>query len=189
MLNWHWPDDVRAVEKDLARMLAASAADDGILGYAEAPSDAQLEGFVSGVERLVAEGAGHLLIGEDAEGVAAMCLMKTNSMPNCRHLAEVMKAYLDPRVRGTSAVFQLVAQVCERAAGAGVETLVIDVREGSKAHRVWSRFGFTSYGVLDDYARVDGVSYRGHYMRHGVRELAASVADRTRERAGTPPKG
>ncbi|CAL9411574.1 N-acetyltransferase family protein [Streptomyces sp. enrichment culture] len=189
MLTWHWPDDVRAVEKDLARMLAASAADDGILGYAETPSDAQLEGFVTGVEQLVSGGGGHLLIGEDADGVAAMCVMKTNSMPNCRHLAEVMKAYLDPRVRGTSAVYQLVEQVCAKAADAGVETLTIDVREGSKAHRVWSRFGFTSYGVLDDYARVDGVSYRGHYMRHGVRELAAAVAERTRARAGAPPAG
>ncbi|MEU3447963.1 GNAT family N-acetyltransferase [Streptomyces thermolilacinus] len=189
MLTWYWPDDVRAVEKDLARMLAASAEDDGILGYAQAPSDAQLDGFVTGVEQLVAGGGGHLLIGGDAEGVAAMCVMKTSSMPNCRHLAEVTKAYLDPRVRGTSAVYQLVERVCAKAAGLGVETLTIDVREDSKAHRVWSRFGFTSYGILDDYARVDGVSYRGHYMRHGVRELAAAVAERTRERSGAPPAG
>ncbi|MFJ8695795.1 GNAT family N-acetyltransferase [Streptomyces roseolilacinus] len=189
MLTWHWPDDVRAYEKELAGMLAASAADDGILGYAESPSPAQREGFVSGVEQLVSGGGGHLLIGEDEEGVAAMCVMKTNSMPNCRHLAEVMKAYLDPRVRGTSAVYQLVERVCAKAEEIGVETFVIDVREDSKAHRVWSRFGFTSYGVLDDYARVDGRSYRGHYMRHQVRELAAAVAEHARKRAGAPSAG
>src|SRR5688500_12271663 len=138
MLRWSWPSDVRSHTEDLAHMLAASVADDGILGYASPPSRDQVDGFVTGLEWLVSRGDGHVLVGQDDAGVVAMCVMKANGMPNCRHIAEVAKAYLSPRMRGSSAVYQLVDQVCAKASTLGVELLTIDVREGSKAHRVWS---------------------------------------------------
>lgn len=54
----------------------------------------------------------------------------------------------------------------------GIELLTLDVREGTRAHRLWQRFGFQTYGVLDDYARVNGVKHRGHYMAQSVQSLA-----------------
>ncbi|MDT9698129.1 hypothetical protein [Streptomyces sp. P17] len=172
MLTWSWPTDLGPYATHLADMLAASIRDDGILGYTEEPTAAQRTAFADGLVRLVAEGGGHVLVGEDADGPAAMCVLRTTSMPNGRHIADVSKAYLDPRVRGTTAVHRLVAEVCDRAGDIGVELFTIDVREGSPAHRVWSRFGFTTYGVLEDYVRVREVSHRGHYMSCPVRSLA-----------------
>ncbi|WP_143179699.1 N-acetyltransferase [Streptomyces yunnanensis] len=189
-LRWHWAADLHDHSKDVAGMLAASVADEGILGYAAQPTEDQLIGFVDGLKELQAKGTGHVLIGEDAEGTVAMCVLKTRSMPNSRHIAEVEKAYLSPRVRGTTAVFQLARQVCLKAAELGTELLLIDVREGSKAHKVWARLGFTTYGVLDDYVRVDGQQHRGHYMRHEVADLTATVTGRLaelNERADSTP--
>ncbi|MGD3107849.1 hypothetical protein [Streptomyces sp. YGL11-2] len=189
-LHWHWAADLHDHSKDVAGMLAASVADEGILGYAAQPTEDQLTGFVDGLKELQAKGTGHVLVGEDAEGTVAMCVIKTRSMPNSRHIAEVEKAYLSPRVRGTTAVYQLARHVCLKAAELGTELLLIDVREGSKAHRVWTRLGFTTYGVLDDYVRVDGQRHRGHYMRHQVADLAATVSGRLAElgeRAGPTP--
>lgn len=57
----------------------------------------------------------------------------------------------------------------------GIELLTLDVREGSRAHRLWSTLGFASFGVLNDYARVNGVSHRGHYMVQRVDDLAARL--------------
>jgi L-amino acid N-acyltransferase YncA len=185
MIRWSWPADLAIWEEDLGEMLAASVADDGILGYAAEVTPGQRKGFVDFLAREVAHGSGHVLLGEDAEGAAAMCVMKTNSMPNCQHIAEVSKAYLRPRVRGTAAVYYLAEAVCAQAANLGVDLLTIDVREDSKAHRVWSKIGFTTYGILDDYARVDGRSHRGHYMRHCTSDLAATVAALLRDRGGT----
>jgi L-amino acid N-acyltransferase YncA len=182
MLRWSWPTNLASWEDDLGDMLAGSVADDGILGYATEVTPGERKGFADSLAWQVAQGSGHVLLGQDADGIAAMCVMKTNSMPNCRHIAEVSKAYLRPRVRGTSAVYQLAEAVCARAAQLGVELLAIDVREDSKAHRVWTKLGFTTYGILDDYARVDGRSYRGHYMRHRTSDLAAIVATALRDR-------
>lgn len=114
--------------------------------------------------------------------MVAMCVLSTNAMPNCRHIAEVSKAYLVPRVRGTLAVFEMANAVCEQADQLGTDILTIDVRENSKAHRVWQQMGFTTYGVLSDYSRIKGRRFRGHYMWNSVAGLHAFVLLRLRAR-------
>lgn len=173
--HWFWPTDLADYRTALGSMLRASAADDGILGYGAEVTAADSDAFAADLERGVQEGSTHVLLGADATGTFAMCVVRPSAMVNCRHLAEVSKAYLDPRVRGTGAVVDLVAAVAARLAEIGVERLQIDVREDSHAHRVWSGFGFESFGVLEDYSRYGGVSHRGHYMTVTVADLARSV--------------
>jgi hypothetical protein len=159
-------------------MLAASVADDGILGYGSPLTEKQGLAFCDGLEREVDCGRALVLIGEDARGVVAMCIVCTTLMPNCRHIAEVSKSYLAPRVRHTGAVTELVWALCQRMCGDGIEQLRIDVREDSPAHRVWEKFGFRTYGILDDYSRVNGKSYCGHFMTQSVAELTTIVEER-----------
>jgi L-amino acid N-acyltransferase YncA len=175
---WHWPANLAAYRHDLAAMLSGSVADDGILGYGEPLTEQQCNAFCDDLERRVGSGDGFVLIGEDGVGTFAMCVVTTNTMPNCRHLCEVSKAYLDPRVRGAGAVDELVAAVGRKLRDEGVERLSIDVRENSPAHRVWLSFGFRTFGVLDDYSRVGGVTHRGHFMTQTVGELNRIADDR-----------
>jgi L-amino acid N-acyltransferase YncA len=174
--EWQWPTNLAGYEDDLRSLLAGSVSDEGILGYAEPPTPAQANGFAAGLSSAVASGSGHVLLGSDSSGIVAMCVMSVSSMPNCRHIAEVSKAYLRPSVRGTRALLELTAQVCEKAQETGVEMLVIDVRQGSKAHRVWEHLEFRTFGVLPDYSRVNGEKFPGCYMYHEVADLAAIVA-------------
>jgi L-amino acid N-acyltransferase YncA len=176
--EWQWPTELAGYEDDLRSLLAGSISDDGILGYAEPPTPAQASGFAAGLSRAVASGSGHVLLGSDSSRIVAMCVLSVSSMPNCRHIAEVSKAYLRPSVRGTLALLELAAQVCDKAQDSGVEMLVIDVRQGSKAHRVWEHLEFRTFGVLPDYSRVNGEKFSGCYMYHEVAELAAVVAAR-----------
>jgi L-amino acid N-acyltransferase YncA len=173
--SWRWPADLTAYRDDLARMLAASVADDGILGYAAPLTVAQGTAFCADLQAGVDKGEKLVVIGADELGTFGMCVLTTTAMPNCRHLAEASKAYLDPRVRRTGAVAELVLAVCARMREEGVQRLRIDVREGSPAHLVWQRFGFTTFGILDDYSRINGVSYRGHFMAHSVDELSRTA--------------
>jgi L-amino acid N-acyltransferase YncA len=166
-------------------MLAASVADDGILGYATPLSDEDGTAFCDDLQRRLSSGEALVLLGEDERGTVAMCVAAVSSMPNCRHIAEISKAFLDPRVRRGRAVTELVAAVCTRMAAEGVELLRIDVREGSPAHRVWTRFGFTTFGVLEDYSRVGDARFRGHFMQHSVAALSEFAADRLRSGAST----
>lgn len=181
--SWQWPDDLDLYREELAALLIASAADDGVLGYAGTDPE-PAHAFAAGLAEAVEDGDAHVLVGTDGDGVAAMCVLEVNQQPNCRHLAEVRKAYLRPRLRGTSAVLELAAQVCAKAREQGAEKLTIDVREGTKAHRVWEHLGFTTFGVLEDYARVDGRSHRGCYMVHSVAALEEYLAARLADRAG-----
>jgi hypothetical protein len=174
--RWEWPTDLLPYAADLAGLLAASVEDDGILGYATRPSQAETRAFVDGLVAMAKDGTGCTLIGSDEAGIVAMCVVATNSMPNCRHIAEVSKAYLLPRVRRSLALLELVQAVCVKTRELEIEMLTIDVREGSHAHRVWDHLGFTTYGVLSDYSRIGGQKFRGHYMSHTVSELESVAA-------------
>ena len=176
--TWKWPATLSAYRGDLTEMLAASVADDGILGYTSPLTKKQEVAFCDSLEREVDCGRALVLIGEDARGVLAMCIVSRTLMPNCRHVAEVSKAYLAPRVRHTGAVTELVLALCQRMRGDGIEQLRIDVREDSPGHRVWEKFGFKTYGILDDYSRINGQRYRGHFMTHSVVELSTIAEER-----------
>lgn len=177
-LRWEWIEDVEAHRDELGAMLAASVTDDAILGYLEPPSAEQVGSFVGAVQRTVTEGEGHLLLGSADRGALAMAVMAVSPMPNCRHIAEVSKAYLAPSVRGSRAVVELADEVAARATALGVEMLVIDVREGSKAHAVWTRMGFVTFGTLPDYSRTGDQRHNGCYMFHSVHKLAGYTAER-----------
>jgi GNAT superfamily N-acetyltransferase len=179
---WHWPADLTAYRRDLVRMLAGSVADDGILGYDAPLTAGQADAFCDDLDRRVAHREAFVLIGADDVGTFAMCVVAVNAMPNCRHLCEVGKAYVDPRVRRSGAAAELLAALCRKLHGEGVERLQIDVRENSPAHHVWRGFGFQTFGVLDDYSRIGGVTHRGHFMTHTVEELGRIAGDRIARR-------
>lgn len=83
---------------------------------------------------------------------------------------------MHPAWRGHRLVEVAFEALVARADALGIEQFVLDVREGSRAHALWQRFGFVSYGVLEDYARVDGRRHRGHYMVQSVAALRERTA-------------
>jgi hypothetical protein len=173
--HWSWQTIVAAHRDAIVALLAASVEDNGLLGYPDEVTPAQADGFVRGLQDMVDSGAGHLLLCEDEDGVCGMAVMRTNGMPNCRHIADLSKGFLHRRVRGGAAILEKFAQICAKARACSVEVLTLDVREGSAAHRVWTRLGWRTYGVLPDYARYRGQSYSGHYMWTTVAELERAL--------------
>lgn len=166
---------VTGFDQDVARAIVAlidsTVTDGGTLGYTAPLTGAQANAFIDGLKQRIAGGDTHLLLGRSqAEGVF-MVLLTQSSMPNCRHRAELSKGVVHPSRRGTGCVRVAFHELLRHADRLGVEQLVLDVREGSRAHQLWRHYGFETFGVLEDYARVGGERHRGHFMAQTVERL------------------
>jgi ribosomal protein S18 acetylase RimI-like enzyme len=173
----HWvtqfDDDAR---DSIVSLIDLAVRDGGTLGYSSPLDAEEAESFVANLERRVDAGEAHVLLGR-AGGVAVMmAVLSLNSMHNCRHRAEISKGVVHPMFRGRRLVELALRKLVERAELFGVEQLVLDVREHSRAHALWMRFGFVTYGVLEDYARVDGQRSRGHFMAQSIASLRSRLS-------------
>jgi ribosomal protein S18 acetylase RimI-like enzyme len=176
-INPQWVTDLDGETADaIVALMDCAAADGGTLGYAEPISAEESAGFVSGLRRRISAGESHVLIGRVDRQLVFLAILTLNGMPNCRHRAELSKGVVHPDYRGRQCVQMAFRELVQRAEALGVEQLVLDVREDTRAHALWQRFGFQSFGVLPDYARVKGASYQGHFMAQSVASLRARLA-------------
>ncbi|MDT0391559.1 GNAT family N-acetyltransferase [Streptomyces sp. DSM 41921] len=77
--------------------------------------------------------------------------------PNSRHRAELVKLMVHPDARGRGLGHRLLATAEDAAAAAGITLLHLDTETGSPAERLYRSAGWTSAGVIPDYAaRPDG---------------------------------
>lgn len=171
---------VSTFDADTARAIAllvdCAAADGGTLGYSQPMSPNEAESFIAGLERRVCAGEAHVLLGRVGGQPAFLGVLTSNGMTNCRHRAELSKGVIHPQFRGRRFVQLAFQAMVRRAVELGVEQFVLDVREGSRAHVLWQRFGFESFGILPDYARIGGKSHPGHFMVQSVASLSARLS-------------
>ena len=159
----------------MVELINAAVADEGTLGYAAPMTPAEADAYVGSLHRRVASGDCHVFLVRVGGEPAFMTLLSVTSMHNCRHRAELSKGVAAPRFRGQGLLNLAFREIVKHAETLGVEQLVLDVREGTRAHRLWQRYGFQTYGVLEDYARFSGVSHRGHFMVQTTASLRARV--------------
>ena len=165
-------DTARAV----VSLVDCASSDGGPLGYAQPMSPDEADVFITGLKRRVTTGEAHVLLGRAGVQLAFLGVLTCNGMTNCRHRAELSKGVVHPEFRGRRFVQLAFQEMVRRAADLGVDQFVLDVREGSRAHVLWQRFGFESYGILNDYARIGGKSYPGHFMVQSVASLSAHLS-------------
>jgi ribosomal protein S18 acetylase RimI-like enzyme len=164
-------EDARAI----LALIDFTVADGGTLGYASPMNVAQAQALISNLRHRVESGESHVLLGWVERQPAFLAILSTSSMANCRHRAELSKAVVHPDYRGLRLLNLGFREILQRAEALGTEQLVLDVREDSRAHQLWQRFGFQTYGILEDYARVAGQRHRGHFMAQSVVSLRARL--------------
>ena len=148
----------------IIKLVDCTTADGGTLGFAQPMQEDEAQSFINGLRLGVASGHTHVLLGNVVGQPVFLAILSLNNMPNCRHRAELSKGVVRPDFSGRHLVELAFAQIVRRSTLLGIEQLVLDVRENSRAHILWQRFGFVTYGVLEDYARVHGEVCRGHFM-------------------------
>jgi ribosomal protein S18 acetylase RimI-like enzyme len=160
-----------ATSRAIIELVDCATADGGTLGFVQSMQNEEAQSFVNGLRHRVAEGKTHVLLGSAVGQPVFLAILNLNEMPNCRHRAELSKGVVRPDFRGRRLVELAFAQIVQRSTLLGIEQLVLDVRENSRAHILWQRFGFVTYGVLEDYARVHSEVCRGHFMVQAVDTL------------------
>ncbi|RYF49297.1 MAG: GNAT family N-acetyltransferase [Comamonadaceae bacterium] len=166
----------RDIVDGIATLVNLALGDGGTLGYANPLLPSEVDSFAAELERKVRGDEAHVLVGRANGAPVMMVVLSLNRIHNCRHRAELSKGVVHPSFRGTRLVELALKKIVERAELLDVEQLVLDVREDSRAHALWKHFGFATYGVLEDYARVGGASWRGHYMVQSVASLRARLS-------------
>lgn len=171
-ISTDWVTDFSgATARGIIELVDCATADGGTLGFAQPMKEDEARSFVNGLRHRVAGGNTHVLLGTAERLPVFLAILSLNDMPNCRHRAELSKGVVRPDFRGRHLVEMAFAQIVQRSALLGIDQLVLDVRENSRAHILWQRFGFVTYGVLEDYARVHSEVCRGHFMVQTVNAL------------------
>ncbi len=171
---WARPDDDQ-LDRIVALVHRVSQRDP-FIGLPPGADPGQLDKLRERLAGGLRSGGSHILTVTAPDGSVVGCVVLNRALtPNQRHIAELTTGAVDPEHRGQKLVTRAFAEVVRRCEEHGVELLRLDVREGIKAEKLWRSYGFAEYGRLDDYGRVDGVSYAGIYLAQPVQALKARV--------------
>lgn len=155
-------------------------ATEDILGYPSALSAAQGAAIADGLARSVGDGSIEFLaIDDETSGrLIGMALLSPNKLPTCAHRAELSKGIIAPAWRHHGVMELALLEIARHCIERHIDLILIDVRENSRAHRLWSKVGFQPYGILQDYARTAKGRFAGVYMFVESQNLLRSMVDR-----------
>ncbi len=182
MIDWSW--DYSMTANEVAMLLSLSMADDGMLGYEQGAASDHVRAAAAGIVDSAQHRDCHILAGIGESGVVGMCVVEPEKNPTSAHIAYVKKAFITPKCRGRHSVWAMADAVGHKVLELGCDRLVIDVRGGQHATRVWTAMGFSTFGVLDDYSRYNGHSWSGQFMTVRAVDLLDRVSEHDRRGGG-----
>lgn len=174
-ITYFWAQEIdETLERQIVALMRETTASAPIIGFGTAITDADAAAYVAELRDKLAAVKCTLLVIRSGNGdLIGLCTLSRNRNPNNRHITDLQKGMISERYRGRivlPAAFYEIALLCERD---GIDLVTLDVRADTPAHHVWERFGFEIYGTLNDYARANGTSFAGHFMKQKVGDLKA----------------
>ena len=163
-------DIYRAHRANLMALLAMSAQDEAILGFDDRFTGSNVSKYADSLAYEIAMGTLQLVLGRTSDQLVFCYMLKRSHQQTTQHICDLQKGFIHPEYRGKILKRSLayIAQVCIEN---GVELITLDVRENTRAHKMWEMCGFETYGVLPDYSRYQGISYEGHFMKQSAYDL------------------
>jgi hypothetical protein len=180
LVDYAWPASIdSALAEGIVQLMRQTTQSAPFIGFDTTINDEQASRYVEELKANLASGKCHLLAISAANHgpLIAKCVLRRNLNPNNRHIADLSKGMISEKYRGglvLAAAFVEISRLCDAQ---GIELLTLDVRAGTHAERAWERFGFRTYGLLEDYARVEGHSIAGRFMAQPVANLRARALD------------
>lgn len=159
-----------------------------VIGYKQALDEAQGKALIADLQDAVQRGGTALMVISDGDQCIGMVLLSSSDMPNCRHIATLSKGIIRSDYQKRGLVRDAFLSISDYCDANGHTLIMLDVRENSRPHRLWQSLGFTEYGRVDDYARVDGVSHPGVYMQQTTAALRARLTATTPSSAMLSPE-
>src|SRR5688572_29587991 len=93
-----------------------------------------------------------VFVAEDGQGVCGVVQLVPARQPNQPHRADITKMLVHRRARRRGLGEALMRAAETEALATGRWLLTLDTVEGSDAERLYRRLGWTSFGVVPDYA-------------------------------------
>ncbi|RIJ23983.1 GNAT family N-acetyltransferase [Henriciella barbarensis] len=89
-------------------------------------------------------------------------------IPECAHRG-ILGIGLLPEARGKGSGKRLLEAVCHHAQRVGIEKVELTVYSSNRAAiALFERYGFRRIGIIQDYRRLDGVTYDGLMMEKSL---------------------
>ncbi len=145
--------------------LLEKSIDDAILGYQTKFTKNKNLLLKEGLFNQIDQGLLKIVIGKtQTNNVVVTCIIRSNNQSTNDHIYDLQKGFIDPSYRKSGLLEKTLLFIANIAIDNNVDILTLDVRESTKAHKVWQKVGFRTYGTLKDYSRYNGKSFSGHYM-------------------------
>jgi ribosomal protein S18 acetylase RimI-like enzyme len=145
--------DGEALLGKLSALLRDSILGGASIGFVLPLAPAELEAYWRDVLEAVRERGRILLAAFEGETLIGSVQLNPEPRANGRHRAEVMKLVVLRSHRGRGVGRALMQALLEVARQSGRSLLLLDVRSGDPAERLYRRLGFVPYGRVPAYAR------------------------------------
>jgi hypothetical protein len=130
-------------------LMMDSAKDEGMLGFEEA-DELKVKEFVADLAAKLNGNGCWLLQADAGNDLAYSVVMERWVNPTGAHIAELKKAVVNHKYRGGRLVMQGFSEILKKAKIEGIDQFVIDVREGTRAEKLWRSIGFREYVRISD---------------------------------------
>ena len=129
------------------KLIMESVKDEGMLGFEEA-DEPKVKNYVVDLAARLNSNDCWLLQADAESDLAYSVVMERWVNPTGGHVAELKKAIVNRKYRGGKLVIQGFSMILKKAKTEGIDKFVIDVREGTRAEKLWRSIGFKEYGRL-----------------------------------------
>lgn len=179
-IEYTWPTSINAaIGAGIVSLYNDAIKHTDVIGYQTALDEAQGRALIATIQGELHRKETALMLIRDGDQCVGMVLLSSSDMPNCRHIASLSKGIIRSDYQKLGLVRGIFLSVCDYCDVNHHSLILMDVRENSFPHKLWQRFGFTEYGRLADYARINGVSHPGVYMQQTTTALRARLMMKT----------
>jgi acetyltransferase len=145
--------DAEARLEDLSALLRDAVLGGASIGFVLPLAPAELEAYWRDVLEAVRERGRTLLAAFEGETLIGSVQLGPEPRANGRHRAEVMKLMVLRSHRGRGVGRALMQALLEAARASGRTLLLLDVRTGDPAERLYRTLGFVPFGRVPGHAR------------------------------------
>lgn len=175
-IQYSWPTSIDAsTGAGIVALYNDAITHTDVIGYQHALSEVEGQALIADLQESLRRGGTALMVISDDDECVGMALLASSEMPNCWHIATLSKGIIRSDYQKRGLVRDAFLSICDYCDAREHALIMLDVRENSRPHQLWLSLGFTEYGRVADYARVDGVAHPGVYMQQATASLRARL--------------
>ncbi|MBS0395866.1 MAG: GNAT family N-acetyltransferase [Proteobacteria bacterium] len=157
---------------ELVELLQDAVAGGASIGWVQPPSTKEARNYWTEVLEAVGRGERMLLVATDNHVCAGAVQVLLGQKQNARHRGEVQKLMVHSQYRRRGIGQALIGAIEKAAAARGLTLLVLDVRSGDEAERLYRRCGYEFVGSIPGFLQSAGGGFDPTSIYY--RRLAAS---------------